>query len=192
MVYVLVSGKETVRFSDSNQAMMWIVERGSVDRATVEDSLTIFTDGSCTGNGRKNSLAGIGVWYGKDDPRNISEPLTESPDGKRPTNNTAELTALIRAFQSITDDQHYTVYSDSRYSIDCVEKWYGGWAKKGWKTSTGKPVKNKQLIESLHDERVKRPNVRLIHVKAHTDGTDPISIGNREADKLAVAGASRA
>jgi len=33
------------------------------------DSLQIYTDGSCRGNGQKGAIAGVGVYFGKNDPR---------------------------------------------------------------------------------------------------------------------------
>ena len=35
------------------------------------DTMIVYTDGSCKGNGKKGSLAGIGVWWGEDDPRHV-------------------------------------------------------------------------------------------------------------------------
>lgn len=53
--------------------------------------LVVWTDGACQGNGRDGAVAGVGVWFGEDDPRNISEKL----EGKQ-TNQRAELMAAIR------------------------------------------------------------------------------------------------
>jgi len=37
--------------------------------ATAED--VVYTDGACSGNGQLGSVAGIGVWWGADDPRYV-------------------------------------------------------------------------------------------------------------------------
>jgi len=37
--------------------------------ATAED--VVYTDGACSGNGQLGSVAGIGVWWGVDDPRYV-------------------------------------------------------------------------------------------------------------------------
>ena len=50
-------------------------------------SLHIYTDGACRGNGTPHARAGYGVYYGPNDPRNISERLSGAQ-----TNNRAELT----------------------------------------------------------------------------------------------------
>jgi ribonuclease HI len=55
--------------------------------------LYIFTDGSCVDNGKHNASAGIGVYFGPNDERIISEKLND----QNPTNNKAEFEAIIRA-----------------------------------------------------------------------------------------------
>ena len=56
--------------------------------------ICIYTDGSCINNGKKNAKAGIGVYFGKDDKRNISKRIK----GKQ-TNNIAELKAILKAIK---------------------------------------------------------------------------------------------
>ncbi|KAG8879367.1 hypothetical protein FRB98_005685, partial [Tulasnella sp. 332] len=46
----------------------------------------VYTDGASQGNGRPGARAGVGVWYGVNDPRNVSE---RCPGDQ--TNNRAEL-----------------------------------------------------------------------------------------------------
>lgn len=33
----------------------------------------VYTDGSCRNNGNSNAIAGIGIYFGLDDPRNVSK-----------------------------------------------------------------------------------------------------------------------
>jgi ribonuclease HI len=54
---------------------------------TSKDTIIAYTDGACSRNGQKGSAAGIGVYFGPNDPRNLSEPLT----GTKQTNQRAEL-----------------------------------------------------------------------------------------------------
>ena len=67
------------------------------------------------------------------------------------------------------------------------DKWISNWMKKGWKTSTGKPVKNEGIIRciSSHLEIRSRSGqkVHLQHVKGHSG-----EIGNEGADYLANEG----
>ena len=75
--------------------------------------------------------------------------------------------------------------TDSMYSINCVTKWVNGWMNNGWKTKSGSPVSNKDLIEPIY-KYYSRYNIILEHVDAHTGDDDYDSIGNEKADKLAT------
>lgn len=59
-------------------------EVGSIKDCTLT---VVYTDGACARNGQWGSKGGIGVYFGPNDPRNISEPL----EGSRQTNQRAEL-----------------------------------------------------------------------------------------------------
>ena len=152
-----------------------------------KNSMYIYTDGSCINNGCKNAMAGIGVYFGKNDTRNISEKFTT-----RPSNQRAELYAIIRAILLLTPTEIKTkniiIYTDSMYSINCVEKWCKNWIKNGWKTKNKKTVKNQDLIKQLYN-LVNKNKIYLNHIKAHTGKSDIHSIGNSVADKLALNGA---
>ena len=151
---------------------------------TVEESVTVvYTDGSCLGNGRRDPKAGIGVWFGTDDARNVSRRLNKDEIGEKATNNRAELAAIRVAIETVKG--RLVIKSDSRYSIDCMTKWVPGWRKKGWRTSKGKPVENRDLIEDTYACMVQHGAVTFEHVKAHTGRQDPDSIGNDGADQLA-------
>ena len=45
--------------------------------------IIVYTDGACIHNGKPNAKAGMGVYFGKDDPRNLSKRV----DGKQTNNN---------------------------------------------------------------------------------------------------------
>jgi ribonuclease HI len=51
----------------------------------------------------------------------------------------------------------------------------------GWK----KEIPNKELVKTVYELYKDKPNIRFIHIRAHTDNTDIHSIGNDNADKLA-------
>lgn len=149
------------------------------------DSVTrIYTDGSSLANGKKGSRAGVGVYFGNADARNISERLQGEPQ----TNQRAELMAMLRAMQVVPLTDTIQIFSDSQYSINCVTQWALGWKKKGWKTANGDNVKNQDIIRVIldkMDERAKAGGNTLFQwVKGHA--TD---LGNVAADRLAVAGA---
>ena len=65
----------------------------------INTPLSFYTDGACQGNGTEGARAGVGVFYGKNDPRNISTSL----QGKHQTNQRAELTAIKLALEGIVN-----------------------------------------------------------------------------------------
>ena len=85
--------------------------------------ICVYTDGACSNNGRENAIAGIGVFFGKDDERNVSRRISG-----RQTNNTAELSAIIEVYRILEREIHagynIVICSDSQVAI-------------GWCTTTG-------------------------------------------------------
>ncbi|PQE12850.1 ribonuclease H protein [Rutstroemia sp. NJR-2017a BBW] len=148
------------------------------------DTVRVWTDGSSRGNGRLGAKAGVGVWFGEDDKRNLSEPLAGLPQ----TNQRAELTAALRALEIVPRNKHIEIITDSNYTINCATVWYKSWVKNGWKTSTGKNVENKDLVVKIReilDQREGRGvRSKMTWVKGHEADE-----GNVAADRLAVAGA---
>ncbi|EER28830.1 hypothetical protein D8B26_000883 [Coccidioides posadasii str. Silveira] len=146
--------------------------------------LKIYTDGSSLGNGKAVSKAGVGVYFGPGDERNVSEPLK----GNRQTNQRAELTAISRALDIAPRHRDVTIYTDSKYAIDCVTVWFVRWQRNKWMTTDHKPVENKDLVQSIRAKIEERTllNVKTLFewVKGHNK--DP---GNEAADRLAVRGA---
>ena len=49
-------------------------EKGKENFAVSDETkyTVVYTDGACRGNGKASSIAGIGVWYGPDDPRFVA------------------------------------------------------------------------------------------------------------------------
>ncbi|KAF4633262.1 hypothetical protein G7Y89_g4857 [Cudoniella acicularis] len=145
--------------------------------------LKIWTDGSSRGNGRAGALAGVGVFFGHGDSRNVSETLGGSPQ----TNQRAELTAIQRALEAVPADQTVEIITDSNYGINCSTVWYQNWQRNDWRTSEGGPVLNKDLVVAIRELIVKRDakgaQTEFTWIKGHAN--DP---GNIAADALAVAG----
>ncbi|KAL2143062.1 hypothetical protein VTI28DRAFT_402 [Corynascus sepedonium] len=157
----------------------------TMPRSVRNGVLVIYTDGSSLGNGRLGAAAGVGVYFGPGDPRNISERLK----GETQTNQRAELTAILRALETVDLTQDVEIRTDSKYSIQCVTEWYINWERNGWMTRTG-PVKNQDLVqkvrEKLEEREAKGGRTQFIWVKGHD--TDQ---GNIAADRLAVEGAQK-
>ncbi|KAF6767250.1 Ribonuclease H domain protein [Kalmanozyma brasiliensis GHG001] len=145
----------------------------------------VYCDGSSIGNGKKGARAGWGVFFEDPELHHLNE--SRRLPGEPQTNNRAELMALIRAIQLCPNDgRQLLIQTDSQYSMDCVEKWISGWKSKGWKTSTGDNVSNKDLIVQLDQEINSRyPPPKLVKVKAHSG-----IAGNEIVDRMAKYGAS--
>ena len=151
-----------------------------------QDIIKVFTDGACIHNGKPNAKAGIGIYFGENDYRNVSEPIT----GKQ-SNNTAELKAILRAYyilkNEIENKKRINIYSDSIYAIRCCGEYGLKMYKKQWKTKD-KFIPNHELVKEAFNLFNNKHHIKLIHVKAHTEGLDELSIGNAEADRLANEG----
>ena len=143
----------------------------------------VYTDGACIHNGKKYAKAGIGIFFGLGDKRNVSERIS----GKQ-TNNAAELEAILRVFQilekEIRKGDEYVIMTDSEYAIKCMGSYGYKLALKHWKTD--KPIPNFEKVKAGFILFQNYPNVTLQHVRAHTGKKDAHSLGNEWADKLAT------
>ncbi|KAG0241411.1 hypothetical protein BGW41_005982 [Actinomortierella wolfii] len=148
----------------------------------VSDTIIAYTDGSSRGNGQEGCHAGVGVFFGVNDPRNVSERLPVAPD----TNQRAELMAALRAIQVCgSDTKPLEIRSDSHYTIQVASTWGPNWVKNGWRKSDGSAVMNRDIIEPLMDSIAKRKGpIKWVYVQAHAG-----NFGNEMADRLANAGA---
>jgi ribonuclease HI len=141
----------------------------------------VYTDGACSDNGMKNALAGLGIFFGEGDKRNVSAKVI----GKQ-SNNVAELEAIYQTYALIENDlklgKTIGIVSDSVYALGCITS-YGKTQENGfWK----KDIPNKELVKKTYLlYKGKHDQVKFINVKAHTDGTDIHSVGNSGADILA-------
>ncbi|HEU4716670.1 MAG TPA: ribonuclease HI [Bacteroidia bacterium] len=135
-------------------------------------NITVYTDGASRGN---PGPGGYGVILMSGNHRK------ELSQGFRTTtNNRMELLSVIVALESLkVPGSHVTIYSDSRYVVDSVEKkWVFGWQQKGFK---GK--KNADLWMRFLKIFPKH-HVKFVWVKGHAD--NPF---NERCDELAVAAA---
>lgn len=131
-------------------------------------NITIYTDGACRGNGTENALGAYGIVMMFND--GTKEHKKEVKKAfKNVTNNIMELSAIIEALNMLKEPCKVELYSDSAYCINAINnKWIDGWQRKGWKTATKEPVKNKELWLQLI-ELLKIHNVKFIKVKGHSD-----------------------
>ena len=137
-------------------------------------TVTIYTDGACSGNPGPGGWGAILSWNGLE---------KELSGGENPsTNNRMELTAVIRALQALKEPCVVELYSDSKYVIDALEKgWAQSWKKRGWVKADKKPALNPDLWETLL-QLTDRHEMHYHWVKGHADTPQ-----NNRCDQLAVA-----
>ncbi len=136
-------------------------------------TVTIYTDGACSGNPGPGGWGAILEFNGVEKELSGGEPDT--------TNNRMELTAVIRALQALKEPCIVELYSDSKYVIDALEKgWAVGWKKRGWVKSDKKPALNADLWETLL-ELTQKHTLHYHWVKGHAANPK-----NNRCDELAV------
>ena len=137
-------------------------------------TVTIYTDGACSGNPGPGGYGAILVYGGAEKEFSGGEALT--------TNNRMELLGAITGLAALKEPCEVVLTSDSKYLVDAVnKKWAVGWRKKGWKKGDGKPALNIDLWERLLD-LLEIHRVTLVWVKGHAD-----NVYNNRCDALAVA-----
>ena len=133
--------------------------------------INIYTDGACSGN------PGIGGWGVVI--LNNGEEIQLNGGANNTTNNKMELTAAIKALEYFEKRKDLIIYTDSKYVKDGIESWIINWKQNGWKTSTKKPVKNKEMWIAL-DDLIKKHNINWKWVRGHAGDKY-----NEKADYLA-------
>lgn len=145
----------------------------------MSDKLIVYCDGACSGNQFDENIGGWGAVL------KYKDKVKEICGGeKNTTNNIMELTAAIKALETIkTTEIPIQMYIDSAYVVNGMNEWIQGWIKRGWRKSNKKPVENKELWIKLNELRNKQSSVEFIKVKGH-DGVEL----NELADALANQG----
>ena len=105
-------------------------------------TVTIYTDGACSGNPGPGGWCAILEYAGQEKMLSGGEAIT--------TNNRMELTAVIAALEALKEPCEVELYSDSKYVIDALEKgWAKGWRARGWVKADKKPALNPDLWKRL-------------------------------------------
>lgn len=134
--------------------------------------IEIFTDGACSGNPGPGGWAAI-LKY-KDNVKKISGFVPST------TNNRMEILALINALSILKESCEITVYSDSKYVVDSINKnWVLNWQKNNW-IKKNKKVPNSDLWYTLLN-LMKNHKINFIWVRGHSGHPE-----NEECDKMAV------
>lgn len=139
-----------------------------------DDRVYIYTDGACRGN------PGPGGWGAVLRYRGHERELYGGED--ETTNNRMELTAAIRALQTLQRPCRVELVTDSTYVKQGVTEWLPGWKRRNWRSASGQPVKNRDLWEAL-DAEAGRHSIEWYWVRGHSGHPE-----NERADQLANAG----
>lgn len=139
-------------------------------------NIKVYTDGACRGN------PGPGGWGVYIINGNQTEELYAGD--RSTTNNKMEMQAAISALMHLKNTKSsIELYTDSNYLRQGITEWIYNWKKNNWRTSSKKPVANRELWIEL-DQLNSQMNVNWNWVKGHAG--DP---GNEKADELANKGA---
>lgn len=154
--------------------------------------LKIYTDGSCKGNGTKDSV-GAWAYLVLNDKEEILFNDCEAECAT--TNNRMEMMAVIKAISDtleyledleVNELPEIEIYTDSAYIHNCLkQKWYENWQKNGWVNSSKQPVKNKDLWELLIPY-FENEKFYFYKVKGHADNE-----WNNYVDELAQSAADK-
>ena len=137
-------------------------------------TVTIYTDGACSGNPGPGGWGAILI-YG--------EHRRELCGGEaETTNNRMELTAVIRALEALKEPCEVELWSDSKYVTDALAKgWALSWRKNGWRKADKKPALNPDLWDALLS-LADTHTLRCHWVKGHAENEF-----NNRCDEMAVA-----
>ena len=145
-------------------------------------SIIVFTDGAAKGNPGPGGWGAIVVVT-------HDQHVTELGGGSpHTTNNKMELSGAIAALQHVAHQPGpMAIYTDSTYLIQGITQWVWGWRRRGWKTTQGADVLNRELWEQLSAlVGARTGGVNWHWVRGHV-GTP----GNERADQISVAFALR-
>ena len=141
-------------------------------------TVTIYTDGACSGNPGPGGWGAILEWNGME--KELSGGAADT------TNNRMELSGVIEALRALKEPCAVELYTDSKYVFDAVDKrWVYGWRARGWVKADKKPALNVDLWQQLLP-LLETHTVRWHWVKGHAENEK-----NNRCDKLAVAQSQR-
>jgi len=132
-------------------------------------NITIYTDGSARGNPGPGGY-GVVLLSG-----NYRKELSQGY--RHTTNNRMELLAVIIGLEALKHEcSNVTVFSDSKYVVEAIEKgWINQWIKKRFNKTKNKDLWLRYL------EISKKHNIRFIWIKGHASNVE-----NECCDRLAV------
>ncbi len=142
------------------------------------DTIYIYSDGACKGNPGAGGWGALLVTDGHRKEICGGEANT--------TNNRMEMTAVIRALESLKRPSTVEVHTDSQYVQKGISEWMTAWKRRNWRTADGKPVKNQDLWLQL-DALSQLHRIEWKWVRGHNGHPE-----NERADELANQGVLQA
>lgn len=132
----------------------------------------IYTDGACSGNPGPGGYGVVLLFNG--------HRKELSGGAAHTTNNRMEIMAVIEGLTALKEPCAVSLYSDSRYVVDAVEKgWASKWERNNWMRNSRDKAENADLwqilLSLLHKHKVK-----MIWVKGHNANRE-----NERCDRLA-------
>ncbi|MGH2581314.1 MAG: ribonuclease HI [Anaerolineales bacterium] len=131
----------------------------------------IYSDGSCVGNPGPGGWATL-IRSGSGEER----VLTGSE--KETTNNRMELTAALKALETLTQRSSVHIHTDSQYLRRGITEWLPAWRARGWRRKGG-ALANVDLWQEL-EKQIQNHQISWHWVKGHAG-----HIENERVDKLA-------
>jgi ribonuclease HI len=153
-------------------------QRSNKDTARDREKVTIYTDGACIGNPGPGGYGAV-LLFGKH--------RKELSGGfRKTTNNRMEIYAVIAALEALKRPCDVTVYSDSQYVVNAMEKkWAERWRARNWMRTKQEKAVNPDLWARLLD-LCDVHKVRFQWVRGHDGNRE-----NERCDQLAVTAANR-
>lgn len=142
------------------------------------DTIYIYSDGACKGNPGAGGWGALLVTDGHRKEICGGEANT--------TNNRMEMTAVIRALESLKRPSTVEVHTDSQYVQKGISEWMTAWKRRNWRTASGHPVKNQDLWLQL-DALSQLHRIEWKWVRGHNGHPE-----NERADELANQGVLQA
>ena len=130
--------------------------------------IAIWTDGACSGNPGPGGWGALLVW--NQHSKELKGGAAET------TNNRMELTAILKALESLPEGCNVTIHTDSKLCI--------GWIAKGWRRNVPEVDYLVREIIALRDLR--SFSITMEHVKAH-NGDRYNELVDRAASREALA-----
>ena len=142
------------------------------------EEITVYMDGACMNNGKKNACCRSGVWFDHANPRNRAMRIPSDPQ----SNQVSEIAAIIAVLEVVPPYQPIKILTDSKYIIEGLMTHLESWENDGW---IG--IKNAGLFrKAAHLMRYRSVRTTMKWVKGH-DGIR----GNEGSNTLAKQGANK-